>query len=145
LSIVRSNNLEQRADQTVLIIPKTMAHLRAMKKYELSVDQWRSNEGFLSGPAGHVGLTTKIHRLFDSEGLPPHIVLNGGPAPDASLTIPLLEGIETGPVIAAKVYENNKIVKVTRSPGHHRGGSAQCQSGQSLALRPTAGSVAESH
>ena len=43
--------------------------------------------------------------------------LTGGQASDAPQAIPLLEGIETGAVIADKGYESNRILAFIRSKG----------------------------
>ena len=55
--------------------------------------------------------------VCDAKGRPLRFALTGGQAADSPQAIPLLDGIETGAVIADKGYESNKILAHIRSKG----------------------------
>ena len=55
--------------------------------------------------------------VCDARGQPLRFALTGGQASDGPQAIPLLEGIETGAVIADKGYESNRILAFIRSTG----------------------------
>ena len=63
------------------------------------------------------GLTTRIHMVCDACGQPLRFALTGGQASDGPQAIPLLEGMETGAVIADKGYESNRILAYIGSTG----------------------------
>ena len=63
------------------------------------------------------GLSTKIHLLADAQDRPVRLSLTGGQRADVSQAIPLLTGIETGAVIADKVYESNRVLIFIRYQG----------------------------
>ena len=64
--------------------------------------------------------------VCDARGQPLRFALTGGQASDGPQAIPLLEGIETGAVIADKGYESNRILAFIRSTGYG-GNTAQIQ------------------
>ena len=55
--------------------------------------------------------------VCDAKGRPLRFALTGGQAADAPEATPLLDGIETGSVIADKGYESNRILAHIRSKG----------------------------
>ncbi len=55
--------------------------------------------------------------VCDARGRPIRFALTGGQASDGPQAIPLLEGIETGAVIADKGYESNRILAFISSSG----------------------------
>ena len=55
--------------------------------------------------------------VCDTRGQPIRFALTEGQVADGPQAIPLLEGIETGSVIADKGYENNRILGYIRSKG----------------------------
>ena len=63
------------------------------------------------------GLSTKIHLVTDAQGQPVRFPLTGGHEADAPQAIPLLDGIETGGVIADKEYESNGILTFIQEQG----------------------------
>ena len=55
--------------------------------------------------------------VCDARGSPIRFALTGGQASDGPQVIPLLEGIDSGAVIADKGYESNRILAFIRSTG----------------------------
>jgi len=56
------------------------------------------------------GLTTKIHLLCDSLGLPLKFIVAAGQSSDFTYAVPLLEGEKASYVIADKGYDSQEIV-----------------------------------
>jgi transposase len=56
------------------------------------------------------GLTTKIHAVVDSDGLPIRLILTAGQAHDSTVTDDLLQGLPNGAMLLAdKAYDTDHI------------------------------------
>src|ERR1700691_4110567 len=63
------------------------------------------------------GLTTKIHTLTDAQRRPLRFILTGGEAVDITTAPDLLDGLETGGVIADKAYDSNALRELIADGG----------------------------
>ncbi len=63
------------------------------------------------------GLSTKIHMLTDALGRPMRFVLTGGQVNDATQAELLLEGEQSGGVIADKGYDTERIIEKVKELG----------------------------
>ena len=74
--------------------------------------------------------------VCDAKGRPLRFALTGGQAADEPEATPLLDGIETGSVIADKGYESNRILAAYPLKRCYSDHTTQGQPEKSVGIRP---------